>query len=273
MRRDFADVLASSGFDCAQEYRNLYSFMWDTHVDAGFSFESVWDVVNGVFSPELFGDTSVSLRDFDERYGFDFPDPEMEIDLDLLVMLCEYVTNLLERSISTGKLPVPWVYEFNAELALIGRVMDRAGYRGTNKNGLTVFVPRDLAADAAAEVLPDPISWQQLSYGHRSLKGDIEGKKALLFQLGHELEGRRADLKDVNPRLEKRVFACLNNLDIRHDNRSEGASGHNQRLDGKDVSELESFYDDVYHMLLIAFLELDGEDSFKRTASVAGVKG
>lgn len=273
MRRDFADVLASSGFDCSQEYRNLYSFMWDANVDTGFSFESVWDIVDDIFSPEFFGDTSVSLRDFDERYGFEFPEPEMVIELDILVALCEYIVNLLERSISTGKVPAFLTCEFNDEVLLIERIMDRAAYRRAEKNGLTIFVPRDLAADAAAEFLPDPISWQQLAYGHRSLKGDVEGKRALLLQLGHELEGRRSDLKAVNSRLEKRMFACLNRLDIRHDNRSEEAGGYNQSLNDMNDSEIESLYDDVYRMLLIAFLELDSEDSFKRTASVAGVKG
>lgn len=136
---------------------------------------------------------------------------------------------------------------------------------------LDCLLPGDIVADAAAEVLPDPISWQQLAYGHRSLKGDVEGKRELLLKLGYELESRRQELRDVNARLEKRVFACLNRLDIRHDNRSEGAN-HNPELDYLPDADLEPLYDAVYRMLLVAFLELDGEGSYKRVSAVAGVK-
>ena len=66
-------------------------------------------------------------------------------------------------------------------------------------------------------------------------------------------------------------FSCLNRLDIRHDNRSEGAN-HNPELDHLSNADLESFYDDVYCVLLVAFLELDGEESYKRASAVAGVK-
>ena len=192
--------------------------------------------------------------------------------MDLLVSLCEFIANLLEKSLASQKLNSSFTSAFNDELVLIDRIMDRVDYRRTEKNGFTVFVPRDIAAEAAAEVLPEPIAWQQLAYGHRSLKGDIEGKKALLVQLGRELESKRNALREVNPLLENRVFACLNRLDIRHDNRTEGTKKSNPKLSHISLAELEALYDDVYHMLLISFLELDGEESFKRVSTVAGVK-
>lgn len=272
MRSDFADALESSDVKIIRDYINLFEFMWDrSHFDDGFVPMSAWDVIDGIFTPDFFGDTSVSLRDFDYRYGFDFPEPDDSVDLELLVFLCEYVTNLLERSIASQRLYSSFIPDFQSKLKLVDRIMDREGYRRASKKGWTIFVPRDVAADAAVEVLPDPISWQQLAYGHRSLRGDIEGKRALPLQPGHELEPRRQALKAVNPRLEARVFACLNRLDIRHDNRSEGAN-HNAALDCLSDAELEQLYDGVYRMLLVAFLELDGEDSFKRVSAAAGVK-
>lgn len=272
MRRDFADALGSSDVNIVRDYINLFDFMWDpSRLDDGFVPVSAWDVIDGIFTPDFFGDTSVSLRDFDSRYDFDFPAPDDDVDLELLVSLCEYVTNLLERSIASQRLYSGFIPAFQSELKLVYRIMDREGYRKAKKRGWTIFVPRDIAADAAAEVLPDPISWQQLAYGHRTLKGDIEGKRALLLRLGHELESRRQALKTVNDRLEARVFACLNRLDIRHDNRSEGAN-HNSALDSLSDAELETLYDDVYRMLLVAFLELDGEESYKRVSAAAGTK-
>lgn len=207
-RRDFAEVLASSGVNIVRDYINLYEFMWGScSLCDGFEYVSAWEVIDGIFTPEFFSDTSVSLRDFTWRYGFDFPQPGSEIDLDLLVNLCEFIANLLERSLASHKLHSSYISAFNDELVLIDRIMDWVDYRRTEKNGFTVFVPRDIVAEAAAEVLPEPIAWQQLAYGHRSLKGDIEGKKTLLVQLGHELESKRDALRAVNPLLENRVLS------------------------------------------------------------------
>lgn len=61
-------------------------------------------------------------------------------------------------------------------------------------------------------------------------------------------------------------------MDIRHDNRTEGTKKCNPKLSRISLADLEVLYDDVYHMLLISFLELDGEESFKRASAVAGVK-
>lgn len=140
MCRDFADALESSEVNIIRDYINLFDFMWDSsRFDNGFMSMSARDVINEIFMPDFFGDTSVSLSDFDFRYGFDFPEPEDGVGLDLLAILCEYVTNLLGRSLASQRLYPGCIPAFRNELKLIGRIMDREGYCKAKKKGWTVY--------------------------------------------------------------------------------------------------------------------------------------
>ena len=44
-RRDFAEVLASSGENIVRDYINLYEFMWGSYsLCDGFEYVSAWEV-------------------------------------------------------------------------------------------------------------------------------------------------------------------------------------------------------------------------------------
>lgn len=262
-RRSFAEILKGAGFDARREYINLYNFFFDDGVS------SIWSIINDHFSPDMFNDTSISLRDFDERYGFVFSDEPGEDALDGLMSLCEYEFNLMERSIR-----FPWAQSYGLfdifvdECELISRIIENAGYEAVDSDGFTVFVERNAAADLVAQILPDPISWKQLAYGHRSLRGNLEGKKRILLELADWLEPRRSCLKQNNQGLESLVFCCLNNLNIRHNNLDAGRY-FNPAFSSLDLREREELYDEVYQLLLIAVLEVDFSDRKEHLVSIA----
>ncbi len=249
-RRDFADILASSGFDYKREYWNLHEFMF------GNKPPSTWNSIERHFSHEYFDDTSVSLKDFDARYGFKFN--SSDITLEDLITLCEYVINLLDRSLKQS-----WPYneklaaEFSSRIELILRVAEKAGFEAVDKTGLVVFVERNPLADEAATVLPDPISWQQLIYSHRSLRGDLDEKRIILLGLADYLEPRRPELDAVNKRLSGQVFACLNKLNIRHNNLEPGSKNFNSAFAALSDAEREDVYDRVRRLLLLSVLEIE----------------
>lgn len=273
-RRDFADILAASGFDVRREYRNLYDFVHNKTIvsEIGNSCQSFWNLMDRVFSPDFFKDTSVSLEDFESRYGFIFPEFPSSVDLDQFLLLCEYVYNLLEKGCHCRELyDEGYRSAFRSQQELIRRVVDRAGCCGAVKNGFVVFVERDPLADEAATVLPDPISWQQMVYGHRSLKGNLEEKKKILQALGDYLEPRRKDLNDANKRLCNLAFACLNNLNIRHNNIEPGSSNFNAMFAALSNDEREDVYDEVYHILLLGVLELEYARDNERLKELAGM--
>ena len=92
-----------------------------------------------------------------------------------------------------------------------------------------------------------------------AMKGDLERKKAILVTLGDKLEPQRDKLEKVNDHLKKDIFCLLNNLNLRHNNTDPGSNYRPYVASMKD-EELEQWYDDLYQMILLAFLELDHLD-------------
>ncbi|MCQ2471981.1 MAG: hypothetical protein MJ147_08095 [Clostridia bacterium] len=114
---------------------------------------------------------------------------------------------------------------------------------------------------AVAEILPQNLSLDVIRYNHYSLKGRIDLKKAILIKLGSELEAKDKRLLEINKQLKNDIFNMLNNCNIRHNNVSPEQKGKYKKFIA-DMSdeELEVWYDELYQMLLLAFLILDNED-------------
>lgn len=63
MRRDFADALGSSEVNIVRDYINLFEFMWDPSLfGSGFMPMGAWDVIDGFFAPDFFGDISMGFQ-------------------------------------------------------------------------------------------------------------------------------------------------------------------------------------------------------------------
>lgn len=258
---NFIEILRASGFDGVREYRNLFNYFFRTPVRVTWAqYDSVWEAIADSFSPEFFGDTSVSLKDFDSRYGFTFPSPSSNTTLDDLILLSEYVYNLLYRStLMAGSLVCEFSSSFHEEMRLIERIMERAGYRREvdRDSGLTFFIEMDVAADQVSLIMDEPLSWEQLFYGHHLLEGNLDSKKQILLKLAAHLEPQRERLDKINGRLCHRIFGALNRLNIRHNNSESNSRNYNKQFDELEKDEQEQVYDMVYHLLLLGVLELE----------------
>lgn len=123
---------------------------------------------------------------------------------------------------------------------------------------------------AVAEILPSQLSYDVIKYNHIALKGDIELKKSILIKLGSELEPKRKELKAINKKLEDDIFFMLNNSNIRHNNRSKKEPAKYKEYIAKmNKNQLEKWYDELYQMILLAFLLLDNEE---RTEKIKELK-
>lgn len=123
---------------------------------------------------------------------------------------------------------------------------------------------------AVAEIVNDELSFDVIKYNHRTLRGELELKKAILINLGAELEPKRKELKTLNPKLEDNIFFMLNNLNIRHNNRSKkDKSKYKEYVAKMSKVRLEKWYDELYQMILLAFLLLDNVD---RTENVKDLR-
>lgn len=111
---------------------------------------------------------------------------------------------------------------------------------------------------AVAEIVEEDLALDIIRYNHRSLQGDVELKKSILISLGAELEPKRKDLQQLNKQLSEDIFFMLNNMNVRHNNRSKKDKGKYKEYVAKmSKTRLEKWYDELYQMMLLAFLLLD----------------
>lgn len=113
---------------------------------------------------------------------------------------------------------------------------------------------------AVAEIVEQDLAIEVIRYNHRSLQGEIEAKKAILLSLGAELEPRRKELQTLNKQLSEDIFFMLNNINIRHNNRSKKDKNYKEHVAKMRKDRLEKWYDELYQMMLLALLLLDNVD-------------
>lgn len=115
---------------------------------------------------------------------------------------------------------------------------------------------------SAAEIMPTTtLAFDVIKYNHRSLKGELDAKKSILISLGSELEPKRKALQSINKQLSEDIFFMLNNVNVRHNNCSAADPAKYKEYVAKMSEEqLEVWYDELYQMILLAFLLLDNEE-------------
>lgn len=118
---------------------------------------------------------------------------------------------------------------------------------------------------AVVEIVDETLALDIVKYNHVSLQGEIELKKSILRSLGAELEAKRKELETINKQLSNDIFFMLNNMNIRHNNRSKKAqSKYKEYVAKMTKKQLEKWYDELYQMILLAFLLLDNVDRAKK---------
>ena len=124
-------------------------------------------------------------------------------------------------------------------------------------------------ATAVAEIVDNDLSYKVLRYNHYMLKGDLQAKKDILLALSANLEPKRKQIQAIDKDLEDGIFYILNNLNLRHNNKAEGDKHYKQAVAEMDAATLENWYDELYQMMLLAYLQLD---QVSRNAKVKALK-
>ena len=170
------------------------------------------------------------------------------------------------------------IYGFDEEqrkFFILRRIMDNClshyGYKGEYFPDLEqlIVIEDKPEATAVAEIVPNEISLKVLRYNHFSLKGDLQAKKEILLALGEQLEPKRKQLSCIASDLADNIFFMLNNLHLRHNNKVYGDKNYRKVVADMDDSTLEHWYDELYQMILLAFLQLDQVD---RNAKILELK-
>lgn len=151
--------------------------------------------------------------------------------------------------------------------SIMNECLAHYGYKGEylrDKQQLIVIEDKP-EATAVAEITQDV---RFLRYNHYLLKGDLSAKKELLLAFGSDLEPKRATFEAVNKTLTNDIFFMLNNLHLRHNNKVAGDKHYKAVVAKMDDATLESWYDELYQMILLAYLELDQVDRGNRVATL-----
>lgn len=258
MRKTFEQILKSAKVNYIDEYKKLYKFLFEKTIEWDrFEFKSCYELFEVDFPSFYMRGTCLTLQEFDAKYGFSFPDPaKNHVQIDDLVLLMEYLYNLLlaYQCANHGSL----LSEF--WLNQIIRVGDAIGYELISKDDCYIFVKNDAMAHnvAESELIPEEFSPKIITYNHHSMRGNIEGKKAILIKFASILEGKRRDLEKVNAAFANDLFYIFNNFNIRHNNCDDSAKGKYKSYIAKmKEDDLEKWYDETYQMCLLAFMEIE----------------
>lgn len=121
-----------------------------------------------------------------------------------------------------------------------------------------LIFPDNEAVTAVMEIVDAPLGMEVLHYNHHTLKGNLNAKKSILRNLGDALELRRKELRKVDGTLETNIFHILNSMGIRHMN------AKNEVNVEKVGDALEYWYDELYQMMLLAFLRMDNAERMQK---------
>lgn len=188
-------------------------------------------------------------------------------DVDALMTLIELTYNfwyLAELKISDPKSSGKWQDNFYHLRDVMLDILEKYNYKAYSDSERVLVVEDKPEVTATAEIVTDELATDIIRYNHRSLQGELELKKMILVSLGAELEPKRKELQTYNKQLSEDIFFMLNNLNIRHNNRSKkDKSKYKEYVAKMTKKQLEKWYDELYQMMLFAILTLDNVERAK----------
>lgn len=264
MRKNFAQILKNGKVDYKSEYKKLYELLFEKNLqDENGELCSVHMVFGEFFTSFHFRGTCLSLQEFDEENGFNFPDPSRDNPkIEDLVLLMEYFYNMLMGYMGSQNMFLYSGITTQFLMQHILSVCDAIGYKQVTEDGFAVFVEKNAVATAVAEsgLIPDDLSYKLITYDHHSMRGNIREKKAIILQLAGIIEGQRKKIRQTNPSLEDDLFFAFNNFNLRHNNCDPVSKKFKPTIAAMDKKELEKWYDETYQMCLLALMEIEQAD-------------
>ncbi len=273
MRRTFAQVLKEAQIDPKMEYQKLYGMLFDRSIQVSNTKRiSAYDELSDYFLGFYFRGTCLSIDEFNDMHGFNFEKEPEDFNIDHLILLCEYIQNMLvgyqgaQNFSGWGYMPMQQpTINIQFYFAQIAQVIEKIGYMASTQDSFCIFVPKDNTAIAVSEstLIPDGMSYKVIAYNHYSMKGDLHGKRQTLLLLADLLEPRKAELEKIDKKFSSDLFSAFNNFNIRHNNVDTSGKHYKKPVAELSSEEMEQIYDEVYQMCLLAFMRLDYAENRK----------
>lgn len=205
----------------------------------------------------------INSEDMRNRLGLDtfILEEGVECDLEFKIQYLEYICNLI--NLSNTKLSYPdfqktkeyLILEQNVDILLSHLNYEKVIFKEEEK---VILVPKDPAATAVAEISSKDVAFAILKYHHASLKGQVEEKRKLLRSIANEYEPLLNKPIDGFKEYFDKATNMLNNMNIRHNNKS--GKYKKELVAQMSDEELESWYDELYQLLLFCVLIKDNKE-------------
>lgn len=184
---------------------------------------------------------------------------------DDIIKSLEYYVNIFTLFIDKKPKDVYVTNTFNMVIQNILILLKHINYKHIfiPKEEKILLIPKNPEATAVAEISSEETALAILKYNHSSLKGNLEEKRKLLYQIALEYEPLLKTQIDGYKDFFSKTNALLNNLNIRHNNKA--TENNKNKVIDLDEQELEKWYDELYQLLLFCVLI---EDNVKRKDKV-----
>lgn len=269
MRKNIFQIIKEHDNVARKSQRVSYSFEIEQNVTIFKQKEELRFSMSEVVDEHLFSTWKqraycTSLEDFLETLGFE--QLTLEDDVESLVTVIEVVYNfwmliyvrLYEEDGVTCEDAVP------EHFLRVKKTMDEYLSQCNHKivydseQESVLVIEDNPTVTAVVEVVDAPVALDILKYNHHALKGDLKSKKEILRNMGDALENREKELLRVDANLKKTIFHVLNTMGIRHMNTQNTANV------AKVGESLEYWYDELYQMMLLAFLRMDNVERMQK---------
>ena len=269
MRKNIFQIIKEHDNIARKSQRVSYSFEIEQNVKIFNKKEELKFSMSEVVDEHLFATWKqrayfTSLEDFLETVGFE--QLTLEDDVESLVTVIEVVYNfwmliyvrLYEEDGVNCEDAVP------EQFLRVKKTMDEYLSQCNHKivydseQESVLVIEDNPTVTAVVEVVDAPVALDILKYNHHALKGDLKNKKEILRNMGDALENREKELLRVDANLKKAIFHILNTMGIRHMNAQNTANV------AKVGESLEYWYDELYQMMLLAFLRMDNVERMKK---------
>ena len=245
--------------------KNLSAPTFDEDEDFEISFYSLEEFIDEfMFKRWKYRGTCINCKDMREALDLEAILLETEPPLEHIVSYCEYVANLKYLFERANNMVWEYVRIYKTEILSlmdqnISSLLDSLNLKlvSFENEERVLITEKNATVTAVAECVDEELAYQIVKYNHYTLKGDISKKKEILLKLGSELEPKRKQLSSLNGQLETNIFFMLNNLNIRHTNRSKKDKNYKEYVAKMKKNKLEEWYDELYQMMLLAMLELE----------------
>lgn len=242
-----------------------------------YSYETLFKFVDDYcFGEWEYRGHFINVKDFLRGLEFDSLAIRATCEVDALLSVIELIYNfwnLSHKKFNDNQkgYELQWCGNYYHLKDVMDDILQQYNHKAyTNEDETCILVIEDKAeVTAVAEILPSALSFDVIKYNHRSMQGELNLKKSILLSLSAELEPRRKEIQVLNKQLSEDIFFMLNNLNLRHNNRSKKDKNYKEFVAKMKKDRLEKWYDELYQMILLALLLLDNVD---RTAKVKELK-